>query len=546
MRIRSEDGFTVAEVVIAAAIMFVVLTAIIGLMGSSTQMTVQAKQKTTLVNQVSSVIDEIRSASFTDIDSWAGERTYYPDGVNGLVVVVDTTIETKLDKGKPYLKVVTINALGTFQDDTFHYDTRVSIRNPEFGSTMASDPDAPQVEFLDGTPPADEILVGSQRYGSDGSGSKGSINIYTRAYGPADPLALVKYEIAGAPMTSNSGGAGVVFTPDTNPFLAPSTTWNTAQTTVVDGSTVLKYADGFQTISVTAEDASHRTATARRRFILDNREADAPGIPYAIPLNSCSMVLGWAAARDGGTGADSIGWYWASRYEYSVYREPLSGGTSDITTWPRALVDYKVAGNTIAQAIQNRGPFTVRTAVAATSTPALSRVNLPFSRYFVRIRSGGPTGIGNAASTSANAIITPPELICDSSAQSSVTVGAKLLGTYRHTVNFYVTSPNFPCSTPSDLRQMYTVQYKTVDGSLPNTWTALAGTKTVTQRDGHVFISEVRGLAKNTPYDWRVLVTGVTPNGHLGGTALPAMPTNTGRMADATIGVPRYLNAVWE
>ncbi len=497
---RRDEGFSVAEVVISVAILFFVLTAIVGLLGATSRMTVQAKHKAVLVNAVASEIDRLRALPFDEIVSGYVQREY-----SGVVIDIAMEVETKQSMGTEYYKLVDITATGVLQGQSLTYDTTVAIRNPSNSMTLATDPDAPQVEFTADAPAADEVVFGAERL------SGGSILLKTRAYSPSNGLVQVRYAVGGNTLVQASG-AGAVFTPANNPFFA-SPTWNTEAGGL---------ADGFQTVIVTAEDNQQRTATVKRRFILDNAASQAPGVPAGTAIDSLSVRLTWNAARDGGTGGDPATWYWASRYRYTLYREPATGGGAP-TSWPVAAGAEVAAGATPAQAILNKGPIVTDVTVSA-GGPALTRAVPPFSRFFARVYSGGPRGIGAAYADSADLVVTRPELICDSSAQSSVQVGAKSGPKYLYTLDLKVTRPNFPFTgTPA-----YAIYYKTPTGS----WFPWTAAKTVTTSSGYDTITSSQPMSLSA-YQFKVHVSGITPAGYAGGSPLPTMATNTAKMTGA-------------
>ncbi|MDZ4169139.1 MAG: hypothetical protein U1E26_05740 [Coriobacteriia bacterium] len=515
-KLNRSDGFSLAEVLFSVAIMFFVLTGIIGLMGVSSSMTVQAKQKTVLVNAVASEIDRLRGLPFDQLVSGSTQRDY-----SGVLVDVNMTVETKSAGGNEYYKLVRITATGEMQGETLSYSTSVVIRNPSNNMTLDSDPDAPTIAFTADAPTADEVFFAGERLGG------GAIILKTRADSPSASLSEIRYQVAGTTLTQGNGSSAI-FTPTSNPYYA-SPTWNTAAGSL---------ADGFQTVTVTAVDSEQRTASVNRRFILDNTPALAPGIPSGIGLDSASVRLTWDAARDGGAGEDPAAWFWASQYQYSVYRQPLTGTTSPLT-WPLAVQSTTPAAATVAEAILNKGPLSRDTSVTV-SGPALTRASPPFSRFFVRVHSGRPRGIGESYADSTSLVVTRPELICDSSAQSTVAYGSKSGNRYATTPSLKVTKPNFPFTgTP-----VYSVRYRVPGGA----WTAWPVTPiTVTQNSGYVTLSSAAwSNGALVAYQFQVTITGITPSGYAGGTVLPAMETNIGKVTVApAANTTRNLSADW-
>jgi hypothetical protein len=268
-------------------------------------------------------------------------------------------------------------------------------------------------------------------------------------------------------------------------------------------------------------DNQSRSTTIKRRYIIDNQPALAPGVPTGVGLNASNVTITWGAARDGGVGTDPVAWYWASQYEYTLLREPASAGGAP-STWPVAATAIVNAGASPAEAIQNKGPLSATALVAAPGN-ALTRATLPFSRFFIRVKSGRPRGIGTAYADSTALVVTRPELICDSSAQSSVAIGAKSGSSYPYAVTLKVTKPNFPYTgTPA-----YVVQSLDLSNASA-VWTNMLATPTVTSNTGFVTLTGSKTMSLK-PYAFRVLVTGVTPSGYSPNGALPQMITNAGK-----------------
>lgn len=501
-RPRNDAGFSVAEVVIAVAIMFFVLTAMIGLMGVSSAMTVQAKQKSVLVNAVASEIDSIRAMPFNQIATGSVEREN-----NGVQIVIDMTVETKQAAGKDYYKRVIMEATGILQGRTETYRTTVAIRNPDNNMTLTTDPDAPQIEFTSEAPAADEVLFGTERLVG------GSINLTTKSSSPSRNLDEVKYvDGNGTPLIMSNGSQGL-FTANANPYYVTTMIWNTNSSGI---------ADGLHTVSVSVTDDQDGGDSETRKYVIDNHPALEPGIPSGTGIDASRLRLAWGAARDGGEGTNPVAWYWASQYEYTVHREPTSAGGAP-TTWPVVRNEIVHAGASPVEAIKNDGPI-AWDAVVANPGPALDRATRPFSRFFIRVKSGRPRGIGTAYADSTVLAVTRPELICDSSAQSSVAIGSKSGSTYPYNVTLKVTKPNFPYTgTPS-----YLVQSLDLNNASA-AWTDMVASPTVTDADGCATLTGSKKMSLK-PYAFRVLVTGVTPSGYAPNGQLPQLITNAGRM----------------
>lgn len=432
--VRRDDGFSVVEVVVAASILFFVLTAVVGLVGVSSAMTVQAKQKSVLTNAVASYIDEIRAYSWEDIaaSDADGDSIFVPSSttrvVEGVTVTFGTSVESRQVLGDEYMKNVRITATAVLGGQTQTYTTRVAIRNPRYNRTLTIDPDVPTITFETPTPEENEVLFLNERL--DG----GVIRIRTRAESPVATIAQVRYEVAGRLLRDQlgSGGDDAIFTP--SPPVAAVTNesyWDTRQEGVLDG---------VQTVVAIAEDDQARVGNVRREFIVDNHEPLAPGTPQLTALGSRGFAGVWGAARDGGTDAAP---FWASQYRWVLSKEPTAGATLP-TSWPQVAVSNVGAGMEPIDAIKTAGNWTANVSAPGTVTP--------FGRYWLRVYSGSPRGIGGAYADSAFAIARP-EIYCLNTPAPFNAVGdsryrilAKTTNPkgWRYECEMWISKPSFP------------------------------------------------------------------------------------------------------
>lgn len=522
--IDAESGFTVAELVIAAAILFFVLTAIVGLVGVSTQMTVQAKQKSVLTNAVASYIDEVRSYSWEDISATDtdGDSVYVPSTVTrvveGVSVTMSTAVEIKQVLGDEYMKYLRVTATAVLGGETQTMSTRVAIRNPSNNRTLSVDPDLPTIEFDSATPAENEVLYLNQRL------TGGAVKIKTRAESPVATITSVRYEIGDRLLRDQPGAGGIdaIFEPSPpTAIVVNESRWDTRQDGVIDG---------FQTVTAVAQDDQARIATVKRTFIIDNIESLAPGTPSGEGLTSRSVRLSWNAARDGGTDAAP---FYASQYQWTLFREPNAGGA--ISGWPEVANDVIQTAPSFAEAIQAGGSQSA-VAVAPNSAP-------PFSRYFARVRSGSPRRLStDGFADMASPVVARPEIFCSttpapySAYNSTAATFIKSTGSQssrycEYTVVLWVSKPAFPNSAVSYDR----IQYW--DQANPG-WVDLTpktGSFSVDTSDPYAarvsFIQRDSGSTARRYY-YRVLAT-VTPSGALGGTQV-TVPTNAAGLTSTT------------
>lgn len=463
-KLRADEGFSVAELLIASMILFFVLTAVVGLVGASTNMSVQAKNKALVTNAVATYIDEIRGYSWEDISSTDTGDPGGPDGIyvmptvtrtiSGVPVTISTTIEVKALNGEEYLKILRMNASAIVNGVSETYATRISIRNPAVSITLAGGAGAPRIEFDPSTPPENSVVYDDQVYWP----TPGGLIIKTRASSPSGGITEVSYHLGGLDGTylrnqRDPSGAQALFQID--PAASPVTNqsyWFTNQTYSVEG---------FQKIAVAAKDQQGRVATAYRTYIVDNLPAQ--NAPSAVMLSANgvrSLVATWSAARDGGTDARPC---YANYYPWTLLRQQKTG-SSDINTWTTVRSETKSAGDNPAAAIRNGGSQTV--------TFTAGSEMLPFARYALKVGAAGPRGYESPSAAMSAPVMTIPEVFTVDSPYpytrtSTATLNKLLFGTkeYYYDVTMYVSRPNFPVGS-----EAYTSIWKSTDMV---TWTQL-------------------------------------------------------------------------
>lgn len=390
-RISGEAGFTVIEVVIAAALLFFVLTAIIGLMGASSNMTVQAKQRAVMTNAVASYLDNLRVTAWEDVVE--------PDApivivVNGITVTIDMSVELRQEDGQEIAKIIRVTAISTLDGKSQMYETSVSLlKNPNFNRTLQTDPDAPVVFFTADAPDDDGVIWADQS-------ASGPIFLRTKAFSPVAKIKSVRYDITGR----ETGDPLAVFTP--SPMVQTYYSGPTLNTTS------LGIGDGFQTVSVAAVDDYERVGTQKRRFIVDNQPPANPGPSTVTSITSTSLLIQWAAATDGGT-YDAPNY--ASHYRCEISVEPSQTQPSWATDRVVLNEPRWLAGNSVPLALTNSGPIIYEATVASSTLDVDLRGVSPFSRFTARVLASSPRGLTTDTWVqSAAPGFTRPELFCGS------------------------------------------------------------------------------------------------------------------------------------
>ena len=542
---HSDDGFSVVELMVAASILFFVLTAMVGLLGVSSQMTVTARERSVLTNAVASYIDEVRALPWDQIVTPGAPLQRV---VNNVTVTINMTVETKQAQGDEYIKYARISATGVLNGQSQTYVTRVAMRNPSFNRTLSTDPDAPQVTFDDTVAPLeDEVLMLGERLNG------GAISLKTKAFSPNDQITDVNY-LVGSPTTAlypQLGGLPASYHPSpAAQTVYNSPAWNTNQQPGL--------VDGFQTVTVSVKDSRDRPISITRRFIIDNYAPGAPGTPIETALSATSINLAWTAARDGGIDVPGVPYY-ASRYSYTVSKEPSASVTTTTTAWSVVSSAQFVTAASYADAIVKGGPFSLTINMNDAVPPAFfyQRLVPPFSRLWARVVAGSPHFAAGGSASTTQLVVTRPEILTESGHQSTSattlnTSGQKSSYTNEYSVVLWVTKPQFPSDTSA---VTYTVQYLDTTNVAAG-WQNLGATQdtgavpAVSQADARAtkitFIKRYPG-GSGQSLDFRVGISGVKATGYLAtGAAEPQLWTNAvGVTSTSTDASAKKLVANW-
>jgi Tfp pilus assembly protein PilV len=365
---RKDQGFTVVEVVVAAAILFFALTATLGLVAASQKMSLGAKQRTILTNATSYYIDRVRSMPFDSIgiqgvDTSGTIPANDSVSISGYVVNVSNAVASYKDlRGDTYLKELILRATFILNGKTYTTNAVAAIKNPnnDRSSATIADPNSPVIQFDDNvTPPPNEVLFDDKRYTN-----WNPIKIQTSASSPHDQIVEVSY---------HCGSSALVFDPSTMQYAkftfvpgaataSNSSGWDTKQPGI---------GEGFQTLTVLAKDSLDRTVTLDRRYIIDNLPPSAPGAPEVAVSTASTSVAQWAAAPDGNQA-------FAFRYAWTLFAERSGAAAPPSAGWSEVATGTLNSGSTVSAGVGNAGPIRF----------ILSHE--PFTRYWMRVKAGSP------------------------------------------------------------------------------------------------------------------------------------------------------------
>ena len=512
-REKRDGGFTVVELVVAMVILFVSLTAILGLLGASQTLSIHARERAVLTNAIAWYTDRVRAMPFDNVGIAGRDasgtippnETYSFNGVN----VQFTVSMAPLTSDSYYYREMTIVATTTLRGRTFTTRQVVGMKNPNTSRTSASnvDPNAPSIHWDDSVTPLDgKVLYGGEVYAN----SYTEARFRTNASSPIDKITSVKfiYALGNGTLVQDLllHAVGGPFAGDANWLIDPPQTSVTNQ--IVWDTTLVP--DGIQTVSAICRDDQGRSTAITRRVIVDNRVPFSPGPPVGqARTDTQGGVLAWngvlddARADDPTQHANNLSY--AYQYRWTLYKEPtstVSGDPADV--WSQVNTDVKVAGSSYLQAVNNQGPIAVNVPTE------------PFSRYWATLEAGSVRAGWNATKgRMGTPFISRPDVktVDPYASRSTCYIGGSVVD---YDTYLYIQDPNFPAD--SIARQ---IEYMDSSSATP-TWYAFSGTVeatdlgTVTRLHFHLQRSKAGG---NKPYYFRVGTT-LRPTGWGGGTVL--------------------------
>lgn len=462
---KSDEGMSVLEVVFAAFILFFVLTAILGLVATSTQMGLKAKQRTAATNAITSHLEWMRSLPFEEM---AIRGTTAEAAVDSQVVIQEgdftITITTQVLDSVGDTKEVKLTAVITapgFDPMTF---TRESIvRDASAGITNLSTGDAaagtPLLEFGTSTPPADSVVYGAYLHG----GAPLYLSLHAVAEDPGQITQLRMY-CEGTLLRDGSTQFATVaaWTPMTS-TVDKTFRWDTRQ---LNDEGVLAIPDGWRLVRALATSDTGQQATVERRFYVDNYPPGNPGVPVVEIYSDIESRVSWPAAVDG-----------------------TDPAVKYVVRWNKVGIDGSLGG----------------TVESNTSTAVYMHVTDPFSRYSVAVAASSPRNQTTSFFEVAKPYVSRARVTGDS---RTVYAGSNNKRTATITLNLSANQPTFAATG---------VQYD-----------LYRSTSDATIKSGAVYKSNVgstynetsvQNCGKNDPivYYYAYKIT-YTPSGYKGGT----------------------------
>ncbi len=500
---RKDEGFSVAEVVIAAAILFFVLTAMIGLVGASQRMSVDAKRRTIVTNAMAEYIDEIRAMDYKQIAMYptGGIRDTDPRVYGNYTVTFKNRVVFQDGANGEYLRTIYVSASCTINGQTFTSSSTVNIKNPANDTTAAklTDPDAPVIKFTTATAKPDSVLYAKRV--NNTTYDLNEIGVEVRS--PNDAIQEVQFKVGNVLVRDDQSDSGHdaiwTFTPPRTGAFVVTSVWDTEQ----DG-----VSDGFQTLRAIAKDDKGLVSSVDRRFIVDN---EVPGVPTDLAANattSRAAAVAFNAAPDPVPPSGGIASTFATRYEYTLRKEPL-GYSSSVDSWSVVGVPVIIRNATSDVAAMQKG--------GRLSIPLVVE---PFSRYSISLKAGSPRDFNATPGVLSVPLVSRAEAVSATCTTNYVKTGNSKYTDY--TLQILVTRPSFPVSSVT-----YVFEYKDpatgewLPFEFAEGWTATTGSTSP-----YVSIAGTFTDTQASRQLWLRVGMTVTPSGPGGGTPLPVNYTN--------------------
>lgn len=356
-RVASDDGMTLVEVVVASAILFFIMTAILGLVSRTTVMSLQAKQISEVNNAVNSYVEWARTLPFTKVSAppiGSMESTTIPAG--DYTVQIVPTVQPGSNN---YLKNVTLAVTATRANgDLKVLNTMVIIydRDQYFTEGTQSALTDPTVAFLTATPP-DGTPVWSDATGSwwvDSSGVTRPLVLTVKATATTgrtvDEVYLMGEQSWDLMDTYKNHARWLNPTWTDSPLFY----WDLKQATAL-GEPLVQ--EGIRSVYAYVKDSAGVVRYEMRQFCVDNLPPSTPPTPIQHdPAGSMPGTLFWPLVWDG----TSPAW----QYQLGIRQQPLAP-TTTIWQWPLIAFHF-------------------------TSQTAYSPASDPMSRYAVVARARSP------------------------------------------------------------------------------------------------------------------------------------------------------------
>lgn len=369
---RSDEGMSVLEIVVAAFIMFFVLTAVLGLTWATTRMSIDAKQRNVMTNVISSQMEYVRSLDFEKVQlAGTGEGVIAPVRVievEGFKVTITTAVSSASGGTREVLVTLTSERAGYETITTTQF---MALRDKDAIAKIVTN-QGPVVEFTSATPVEDTVVYSNFTYPA---GTSLWIGAKATANGEGVDVTEFNYYCSGSILRDGTtvNSAVAAWTPNV-PVVEKTFRWDTKQ---VNDQGQLAIADGWQTVRVEATDEQSLKSYKDRRFYVDNYAPGSPGAAAGEVANDTETRVSWTPAMDGTV--ETWGYnIWIKRYDLAGNLNAVTPAGAPILTDSAAYVHVSgVPFSRYLIDVQARSPRLMVSAV------------VPGSAYVTRPRASG-------------------------------------------------------------------------------------------------------------------------------------------------------------
>ncbi|TLM80336.1 MAG: hypothetical protein FDZ70_01140 [Actinobacteria bacterium] len=484
MRLASmhrDDGMNVFEVVFAAFIMFVVLTGVLGLVATSTNMGIDAKQRNLISNTIASRMEYVRGLPFSQVAiATSGGSGVLPSSETFTANGISVTVSYQVQERSSVTKELRVTAVATVPGRTPVTTTAYSIiRDRDQDLTQFTGiAMGPDLVWTATTPDDGSVVYSNLVWNSGGSPTPLELGAEAESQDSDQDIRRMEMYMIGSATELVYLADATVLGADTAEWewsvgqssASVSFRWHTGQVMMVDGEVTEVVDDGWQTVRCRAWDSEGNSRAVDRTFYVDNDPPGDSGVPTATVSTDALVTAQW------GPGSE------ATMYDVTQYRQKPAGYGSytDPSSWDSSPTV------TISGLLTDLGTyrFSRYVVTALARSPRLNAANaVPSAPYVTRPLGGGTSAIITAKAPAAIATLT-------------------------------VSPPTFPCTGWTT----YSFSYRS---GTAGAWTwignrVVAGSSPATFTTGSIALTKVTGQWQPLYYRYHVYYT---PAGYAGGTA---------------------------
>lgn len=325
-RFASDDGMTLVEVVVASAVLFFIMTAVLSLVSRTTLMSLQAKQMNDVNNAINSYVEWARSLPFTALDSLEATQIATGDYTVTIVpsIVDSSTVDAPSESIKDIRLVVTaLRGAETVQT----VDTVVKIpdRDRNQDQSVRGGSSDPTIKWAASCPPNGAVLwsSGGLTYTRNSAYQIVPLSLSANV-GAVSPRLVSEVYMQGEQswdLQNVYGDKARWFDPTWS--LSPAFAWDLNQQNVL-GEKIVQ--DGLRSLHAYVLDTSGGMRYDIRQYLVDNyAPVSSPAPIQHDPAGSMGGVISWQGILDG---TSPVYWY------YLGIRQQPATSTTSMSVWP--------------------------------------------------------------------------------------------------------------------------------------------------------------------------------------------------------------------